>query len=69
MQFFSDDKEFGVYLAYHFSQDLDKFAQSDVKQLIPWISELLKTMGYKVYDKTMDFKTEGKHFEKFTLHS
>jgi len=61
---FSDDKMYGVTLAYHFSTDLDTFAQSEIQETIPMIRSLLEEMGYKVHDERENYQAEGEYFYK-----
>jgi len=56
---FSDNKKYGVSLAYHFSSDLDKFASSQVQESILLISNLLKEMGHRVHDGKQEYKAES----------
>jgi len=58
-QFFTDDKKYGVSLAYHFTKDLDRFASSKIQESILLISNLLKQMGHRVHDEKQEYKVEG----------
>ena len=49
-----DDKPYGAYLSYHFSSDLDKFAQEDLHQVVTEVRVKIEELGFKTYDETRD---------------
>ena len=55
----ADDKKYGVSLAYHFSREIDVFAQTTVKESIQKIRHTLEKMGYLVYDEKKNFNAKG----------
>ena len=48
-----------MFLAYHFTSDLDKFAKAKVQDLIPMMQSLLEKMGYTVYDERKDYQAKS----------
>ena len=45
-----DDKKYDVFLAYHFSQELDKFARDAIRDSITLLQTLLESLGFSVHD-------------------
>ncbi|XP_076811240.1 X-linked interleukin-1 receptor accessory protein-like 2 isoform X1 [Clavelina lepadiformis] len=50
-----DDKEYGAYISYHYTKELDTFAQDYTSQSVHVTCEKLQELGYKIYDEHKDF--------------
>ncbi|XP_076811243.1 uncharacterized protein LOC143455936 isoform X1 [Clavelina lepadiformis] len=53
-----DDKEYGAYISYHYTKELDTFAQDYTSQSVHVTCEKLQELGYKIYDEHKDFSNE-----------
>ena len=50
----ADDKPYGAFLAYNFSDKTDKFTRDAIQDWVPRIRDTLEAMGYSVYDERKD---------------
>ncbi|XP_076813056.1 uncharacterized protein LOC143459699 [Clavelina lepadiformis] len=46
-----DDKKYGAFLSYHFSTEIDKFAQHQARDAVAAVRSEMEILGYKIYDE------------------
>ena len=49
-----DEKKYGAYFDYCFSNELNTFSQQQVVEAVKSVRFLIEKLGYKVYDKYKD---------------
>nr|CAB3260461.1 uncharacterized protein LOC100175496 [Phallusia mammillata] len=55
----TDDKKYGAFISYHFSTEMDKFAQQQTRDATAATLSNLESLGYRVYDENRDgFQSE-----------
>lgn len=50
----ADDKKYGAFISYHFSTEMDKFAQQQTRDATAATLTSLESLGYRVYDENRD---------------
>ena len=55
-----ENKAYGAVLVYHYSEEMDQFARTRIKNCITRIETMLKAFDFSVYDERRDFNIHNR---------